>query len=52
MNESGEKIIQEARIFMQSKRRATWSDYNAFKQRLINAGCYGQERLLANILNL
>ena len=51
-NAEGKRIIQEARVFMRGKIRASWSDYNSFKQRLINAGCYGYERLLADILKL
>lgn len=45
-------ILEEAETFMQTAGRASWQDYSYFKQRLINAGCYGYEKQLADILNL
>lgn len=51
-NAEGARIIQEARRFMKGRVSASWADYNRFKQKLINAGCYGYERLLADILNI
>ena len=49
---SAEVILSAARKFMRNRRRATWKDYNRFKLRLINAGCYGYEQQLADILKL
>lgn len=51
MSEAG-KILDEAKTFMKSRRSASWSDYNYFKQKLIAAGCYNHERELADILKL
>lgn len=45
-------ILEEARRFMKNRTSASWSDYNYFKQRLIDAGCYGYEKVLADILKL
>ena len=49
---SAEYILNEAKRFMKNRRRATWHDYNRFKLKLINAGCYGYEKDLADILKL
>lgn len=47
-----DKILEDAKRFMSNKKSASWQDYNRFKQRLIEAGCYGYERELADILNI
>ena len=51
-NTEGEIIIEEAKQFMKNRIKASWADYNIFKQRLIAAKCYGYEKLLADILNV
>lgn len=45
-------ILDEARQFMKNNRKASWADYNYFKQKLLNADCYGYEKELADILKL
>lgn len=54
--ESAENILKEAKTFYtnakKSHRRINWTDYEAFKQRLLSSGHYGYEGQLANILHL
>lgn len=47
-----EIVLQKARDFMKTTKSASWTDYNRFKQELIELGCYGYEHELADILNI
>ena len=46
-----DRILAEAQAFMLGKKEATWQDYNLFKSKLQDAGCFGYEAKLADIFN-
>jgi len=52
-NEKAEAIIASAKAYCErSTRKMTYIDYEAFKKDLINNGCYGYEKQLADALKI
>lgn len=56
MEEEALEILEEAKAFysytVTTGGRCNYYDYEQFKSRLLDAGCYGYERQLADILHI